>query len=242
MATRPTVHSFYRYNIEPRLLEAQKRVFDHFDVPLKQWRNDNDSHGSWMDSLLADDSLDDTVVVADIDAFPMSYAAYENIVAKAEAGAIAGLAQNTLDKDTTKIFAAPMFLAFRRDVHREFGSPSLMPYAEGDVAQIMTDIAHEKGVKVDLLYPTFAMRPHWALADYGVYGTGTFYGEREFFHLYRSRFSYAVDLFCAVADGTIAGRHDWNKYLKIVEHAPPLKTGRNFTQIMRKLSGRFMAR
>ena len=32
----PTVHSFYRSNILPALLEAQVRVFAHLEIPLKQ--------------------------------------------------------------------------------------------------------------------------------------------------------------------------------------------------------------
>lgn len=238
MPQTPTVHSFYRYNIEPRLLAAQKRVFDHFDVPLNQWRDDKANHAGWMDALLADDSLDDIVVVADIDAFPLSHEAYAALVAAADRGAIAGLAQTTNDKTPDRIYAAPMFMAFRRDVYRSFGAPSVAPYETGDVAQILTDIAQERGVEVALTYPRFAIRPIWPLADYGVYGTGTFYGEYDFFHLYQARHQNTVDLFCAVAEGTIAGKHDWAQYLKIVEEAPPEVKGRTLSQILRKVKGR----
>ncbi|WP_299694238.1 hypothetical protein [uncultured Tateyamaria sp.] len=238
MASRPTVHSFYRYNIEQRLLDAQRRVFDHFDVPLNQWRDDKANHAGWIDALLADDSLDDIVVIADIDAFPLSHEAYAGMVAAAERGAIAGLAQTTNDKRPDRIFAAPMFMAFRRDVWRDFGAPSLAPYETGDVAQILTDIAEARGVEVALTYPSFALRPIWPLADRGVYGTGTFYGDMDFFHLYQARHVNTVDLFCAVADGAIAGRHDWAAYLGMIEAAPPeAKGGRSLRQIIRKLRG-----
>lgn len=241
MTSTPTVHSFYRYNIEPRVLAAQQSVFDHLGVPLRQWRDDKQTHAGWMDELLADDSLDDIFVVADIDAFPLTYAAYEWIVGEAEKGAIVGLAQTTNEKRPDKIFAAPMFLAFRRDVFKALGAPTMHPYDEGDVAQILTDLAPQHGVDVVLKYPTFALRPRWALADRGVFGTGTFYGDNEFFHLYASRMRNTADLFCAVAEGAVAGTHDYDAYLKIIEDKPDLKTGRSLSQILRKLRGRMSA-
>lgn len=234
----PVVHSFYRYNIDPRMLEAQRRVFDHFGVPLRQWRDDKADHAGWMDALLADDSLDEIVMVADIDAFPLSFEAYADMAAEAERGALAGLAQTTHYKRPDHIYAAPMFMAFRRDLYRRMGAPSVAPYDDGDVAQILTDQAEALGVDVVLTLPRFALRPIWPLSDVGVFGTGTFYGEDAFFHLWQARHVSSCDLFCAVADGAIAGRHDWARYLELVEAAPNEATGRSLGQIMRKLRGK----
>lgn len=238
LTATPTVHSFYRYNIEPAMLDAQKRVFEHFGVPLNQCRDDKAKHAGWIDALLADDAQGDIMVIADIDAFPLSHGAYAQLVAAAERGAIAGLAQTTNDKRPDKIFAAPMFLAMRRSVWRDFGAPSMFPYETGDVAQIMTDTAEARGVEVALTYPSFALRPIWALANRGVYGTATFYGDMEFFHLYQARHINTVDLFCAIADGAIAGRHDWGAYLEMLAAAPAEENrGRSLSQMIRKLRG-----
>ncbi|MEL7166804.1 MAG: hypothetical protein AAGL96_15140 [Pseudomonadota bacterium] len=244
MTSQPVVQSFYRYNIDPRLLDAQSRVFDHLGVPLHQDRDDDNSHAGWLTELMRRDGDDDEVVViADIDAFPLSHAAYAGMVARAESGAIAGLAQTTNHLDPSKIFAAPMFLALKRGVYRSFGSPDLNAYETGDVAQILTDIAHERGVDVALTYPRFALQPIWPLADRGVYGVGTFYGEHEFFHLYFARLAHTVDLFCEVADGVIAGRHDWGRYLDILAKAPrPDKKANPIVHNIRKLRQKMRAR
>lgn len=235
MTQTPMVHSFYRYNIEPRLLQAQARVFDHFGVPLHQDRDDKSNHADWLTNLMRREDGDDVIVAADIDAFPLSFEAYAALVAKAESGAIAGLAQTTNDKDPSKIFAAPMFLALKRSVYQSFGSPDLAAYDTGDVAQILTDTAHERGVEVALTYPRFAIQPVWPLADKGIYGIGSFYGDLEFFHLYQARFSHTIDLFCAVADGAVAGRHDWARYLEIMAKAPPPTKGGFLSRNLRKI-------
>ena len=240
--TTPTVHSYYRYNIEPRLLDAQARVFDHLGVPLVQDRNDRLDHAGWMNDLLTRDDLDDVVVVADIDAYPLKFDAYASLVAAAERGAVAGLAQTTNHKDPTKIYAAPMFIAFRKDLYRAFGSPDHGRYATGDVAQIMTDIAQARGVEVALTYPSFAVRPMWPLADYGIYGIGTFYGNHDFFHLYQARLSEAVELFCAVSAGVVAGRHDWARYLEIMSLAPIQKRRGLLSKTVHKAKMRLRSR
>ncbi|MEL6565909.1 MAG: hypothetical protein AAFQ59_15825 [Pseudomonadota bacterium] len=238
MPSTPVVHSFYRYNIDPRMLEAQKRVFDHFEVPLRQWRDDKADHAGWMDALLADDSLDEVVMVADIDAFPLSHEAYAEMAAAADGGALAGLAQTTHYKRPDHIYAAPMFMAFRRDLYRQMHSPTVAPYADGDVAQILTDRAEELGVDIVLTFPRFAIRPIWPLSHVGMFGTGTFYGENAFFHLWQARHVRSCDLFCAVAEGAIKGQHDWARYLELVEAAPNEATGRSVSQIIRKLRGK----
>ncbi|MEH6644534.1 hypothetical protein [Sulfitobacter sp.] len=226
--TSPTVHTFYQSNIPDRMVEAQAQVFAHLGIPLKQWKDDNATHCDWINTLLRDETLDEIVMIADIDAFPLSREGYENMAAQAANGMVAGLAQVSNHKDPDRIYAGPMFMAVRRENYKALGAPSMCRTKIGDVAQILTDKAHDAGIEVALTYPTFALQPRWALAGHGVYGIGTFYGDNAFFHLFESRLSRSQDLFYAVAEGTISGRHDWQRYLDIMDTQGPTKKKKKF--------------
>ncbi len=212
----PVVHSFYRGNIPHSVIAAQKSVFDHFGIPLRQDRNDKLTHGKWVDNLFRN-GQDDIIVLADIDAFPLNRAAYDGLCASAAEGAVVGLAQVANHKDPDRIYAGPMFMAVRRDVYEKLGQPGMERTPNSDVAQLVTDEAHKANVPVRLIAPRFAIQSKWPLADQGVFGIGTFYGEMEFFHLFQSRKRRTVELFEAVARDTIAGRLDFGAYLDIIQ-------------------------
>ncbi|MCA2011456.1 hypothetical protein LCM17_08185 [Cereibacter sphaeroides] len=221
MSDLPTAYTFYQSNIDAALVEAQAAVFRHLEIPLVQELDDKVDHAAWLTRTMRNDSLGDLAVVADIDAFPLSRAGYERIVAMAQGGAVAGLAQVANHKNPDHIYAAPMFLAARRDVYKAAGAPEMRRTERSDVAQILTLQAEEAGLPIGLIYPKFCIQPRWSLAQYGVYGIGTFYGENEFFHLFEARRQQSRDLFLAVAEGVIAGHHDFDRYMAILDLVPP---------------------
>lgn len=212
----PVAHSFYRSNIPKELLRAQRNVFAHFNIPLKQWHCDSMSHAAWMEWLLAQPGDSQPMVICDIDAFPLDRGAYDRLVARASDGVLIGLAQVANHKDPSRIYAGPMFIAMPPTLYSRLGAPSLEKSAKADVAQVLTDRSEAEKLPVERIPPSFAICPKWALSDQGVFGIGTFYGDMEFFHLFQSRKRSFVELFCAVAEGTIAGQHDYQKYLDTI--------------------------
>ena len=213
--TTPRVLTFYRNNISAEMLTWQKRVFDHFEIPLVQQCEDSLSHAQWLDRVFRSEP-DELVVVADIDAFPLSRAGFDTLIAKARAGAVAGLAQVANHKDPQRLYAGPMFMALSRALYHDLGAPPMAQTDQSDVAQLLSDRAMQQGKPLSLVYPRFAIKPKWPLADKGVFGIGTFYGELEFFHLFQSRKSNAALLFTAVAQDVVAGRLDFAAYLNIM--------------------------
>lgn len=211
-----TAHSFYRSNISADMLASQRAVFDHLGIPLEQHLDDSLTHAKWAERMLSGEGAE-VVVLVDIDAFPLRRDAYEELCSKAQDGALVGLAQVANHKDPTRLYAGPMFLALRRDLYRDFGSPELERGDRVDVAQVLTDRAEEHGVQVELIYPSCVIQPRWALHDKGVFGIGTFYGEMEFFHLFESRKRKANQLFQAVARDCCLGRFDFQNYLSIMQ-------------------------
>ena len=213
--TTPTVHTYYRDNIPAQLVKAQARVFEHFGIPLKQWLDNTLSHAEWLEQMLSNPT-DDITVIADIDAFPLTRAGFDALVESAANGALAGLSQVANHKDPTRIYAGPMFMALPAGLYQDLGAPGLERTDTVDVAQILTDLSQARGKPVTLVPPRMAVQPKWALSDQGMFGVGTFYGEMAFFHLFQSRKRNSVELFCAVAEGTIAGRHDFQTYLDVM--------------------------
>lgn len=221
MSGMPTTHTFYRSNIDPQLVEAQAAVFAHLGIPLVQQLDDSLDHACWLTRTMRDDSLGELAVVADIDAFPLSLSGYSRLIELALSGSVAGLAQVANHKNPDHVYAGPMFLAVRREVYQRVGAPEMDHTKQADVAQILTLRAEEAGIPVSLIWPKYAISPRWSLSQHGVYGIGTFYGENEFFHLFEARRQQSRDLFLAVAEGVIKGRHDFDRYLAIFDLVPP---------------------
>lgn len=214
-------YSYYQSNVDPRLVEAQAKVFAHLGIPLVQQRDDTVDHAGWLTRVMRDDGAGDLAVVADIDAFPITLSGYERLTAAAQAGNLAGVAHVANHKNPDHVCAGPMFMAVRRDIYRRLGSPDMARTDRSDVGQILTLKAEAAGVPVHLVWPKFAIQPRWGFGQHGVFGIGTFYGENELFHLFESRRRQSVELFMAVAGGVLAGRHDFDRYLAVSDIVAP---------------------
>lgn len=212
----PIVLSPYMSNASRELLDAQRRVFAHLNVPLEQVCIDGTAHGAWMDNVAKSEDAG-TVVFADIDAFPLTRAAHERAVAAASDGRIFGLAQSANHLANTSPYAGPCYLAFDRMVFRAIGSPSLAHDYRCDPAQALSIRAYERQVAVELVRPTTVLKPLWPLGSEGLFGIGTFYGANEFFHLFQSRRSAHIDIFLAVASDVLEDRLDFAAYIAMAQ-------------------------
>ncbi len=212
--SRPQVHSLHWNNVDRAILEAQSSVFAHLGVPLKQDLRDGMAHGAWMDEMLARDG-DGIAVFCDIDAVPLNAGAVDRLVAAAEEGAVAGLAQTSNHlAHSDRIYAGPMFLAVKRSVWRALGRPSMAPTPDYDAGQLLSVRAEAAGTPVEVVLPNSCLRPMWNLAGKRVFGIATFYGENEFFHLFQSRKKRNVKVFQQICGDVVAGRpFDFARYL-----------------------------
>jgi hypothetical protein len=197
------VLSPFNDKIDPRIVKHQAAVFAHLGIPLVQADLDV-GHGPWLDRAIAA-CESDVFCTADIDAFPLTRAAYERAIAAARAGKLFGLAQAENRRNPDEIYAAPMFLAISLQTWERLGRPSFTRDANADVAQNLSRVARAQGVAIEMSYPTSAARTGWGLADKGMYGIGTFYGDNEFFHLFQARVSPHARLFEMVAEDVVSG-------------------------------------
>lgn len=215
-ADRVTVYSMYWDNISPAIRKAQQRVFAALGIPLVQEDANLMPHGEWMTDVLSRHQPDDVVVFCDIDAFPLTLAAYVQAMAAARQGVLFGLAQFSNHKRGQDLYAGPMFMAFRKSVWESLGSPALTADKRYDAAEGLSAAARQRGIQVQMVMPTACLIPKWPLANRGVFGIGTFYGDCEFFHLFESRRAAYEPLLLNVAQDVIDGhKPDFGRYLEL---------------------------
>jgi hypothetical protein len=217
MENVPKVHSLYWKNISPAIIESQEAAFKYLDIPLFQQEIDRKDHGQWMTEILEESDDDDIVLFCDIDAFPLNRYAYERSVVHAHSGGIFGLAQFSNHIPTSEIYAGPMFMAVRKNVWTQLGSPNLSASNTADAAEILSIRARQFGVPLLLSKPICCIDSKWALANEGVFGIGTFYGDFEFFHLFEARKKSSINLMKKVVDDLVCSRpFDFHAYLNLM--------------------------
>jgi len=181
----------------PRVIEYQKKVMDHFGVDLNI-TNVNILHGKWIDRTLQT-SDSDIFIFMDSDCVPLTFEAITESIEYCKRGYLVGNAQVTnCIKAKHDIFCAPSFLVISKDFYNSIGRPSAVNNHRSDMAQEFTRAAVEKEKRLKMHFPTsFQSVPAggiWRLSGYGYYGIGTIYDEK-FYHLYQTRFKQNVDLF-----------------------------------------------
>ncbi len=213
----PPVYSMYWNNISTVIREGQQKVFKHLGILLAQENADQQPHGIWMEEVISRHQSDEVIVFCDVDAFPLTHAAYLAAVQAAKAGLIFGLAQFSNHKDGQDLYAGPMFMAFRKRTWEELGRPGLKSSKHYDAAEILSAQARIHHVGVKLVMPSSCLEPKWALAEHGVFGIGTFYGQCEFFHLFESRQISHEALFAAVVEDVVGDQKlNFKRYLEII--------------------------
>lgn len=212
----PAVYSMYWNNIPDGIKNGQRAVFDRLGIELIQENANRKSHGLWMNEVIGRHGSDDIVVFSDIDAFPVNREAYLQSVKYAADGFLFGLAQFSNHKSNQDLYAGPMFMAFRKRTWESLGRPSLDRDKQYDAAEVFSALARNRGVGLKLVMPSSCLIPKWALAEHGVFGIGTFYGECDFFHLFESRRPAYEMLFDSVVADVVAGRKlNFRHYLEI---------------------------
>jgi hypothetical protein len=212
------VHSMYWKNIPDEIRLGQREVFEYLKIPLIQECADKISHGVWMNEVIERYSSNEVIIFCDIDAFPLSVEAYEKAVLDALDGCVFGLAQYSNHHANMDIYAGPMFMAFKKSTWEKLGGPDLKSNDVHDAGEVMSVLARERGVELRLEMPSNCLIPKWSLANYGVFGIGTFYGECNYFHLFESRLPAYGKLFeSVVSDVLSGGKLNFGKYLEITK-------------------------
>jgi len=197
------IFSLYWDNIDPRVPAYQKKVFDHFQIPIFQHKIDGLDHGEWMDWVLNRNEQIDTIVFFDIDCIPLDNAKMMQHITKAIGGTLIGNEQASNHLDASRLFAAPSFLCVSRRIWRMVNKPSCRATYDGDVAQMLQGSWNYRGLPVEMLPVTDFEVAKWDLPDRPQsYGIGTTY-DNTTYHLFECRENANIERFVKKCEETI---------------------------------------
>lgn len=206
-----SLHTLYWDN-GARLVEAQKKVMNHFNIDITYHNLNGASHGQWM-NWIADNDDSDVIGFIDNDCVPTNREILKQCITYAykNESFISGAQATNHIKPCSHIFTAPCFFIISKKCYEKLGRPTFSETPRSDVCEEICYIAEDAGIKYRALYPTHFERPSieglWALSNYGYYGIGThFIG--GIYHLYQGRYQKNVELFeqrCQeIIDGTFS--------------------------------------
>jgi hypothetical protein len=195
MQLKVGIFSLYWDNIDPRVVDYQKKVMDHFNLPMVQHKIHGLDHGEWMDWILHSRDDLDVIVFFDIDCIPLNFQKIDRCITMAAGGSLVGNEQASNHLDPSRLFAAPSFLCVPRRIWRMVGKPSCKATYDGDVAQMLTDSWNYRGGSVHLLPVKDFEVAKWNLPNRPMsYGIGTNYDDTTY-HLFEVRENANIERF-----------------------------------------------
>ena len=198
-----TINTLFWDNLDPRMIESHKAVYDHFGLPVA-YTNQNIHHGTWMDNICKETDAD-LIMFCDADCIPLTKDAF---VGPAQASNHYG------PPIPSHVFASPAFFMIPKKTYESMGSPSFASVeGRSDVAQEVSRKADELGVPYQCWYPTKYEKGfktgnplgYDKLGNYGRYGIGTVYADDKIYHLYEGRTGKNVDRFVQRCSEVVAG-------------------------------------
>lgn len=216
-----SIHSLYWDNSKDLFIQ-NKRVCDHFELPVNYYNLNGVRHGTWMDEVL---KLSDSDIIGffDIDCVPTN----KEIIKQAinycvKNNSFIGIAQASNHiPPSSHIFAAPAFFFITKSCYLSLDCPSFCETNRSDVAQEVSYRAEELSKPYKAIYPKYFEKPStegvWKLGNYGKFGVGTYFNG-GIYHLYQGRFSNNIELFTKRCDQIITkGTLDFSSMVPCVE-------------------------
>ena len=210
---RIVVAAFCGDNRPSEFAEHQRKVFDHFRIPINQVFVDFSefNHGTAVDAFLSRISRAyDYFILFDTDAVPLRGdfidLAYEKIRDKRT---LYGLAQQSnhipVNGSTNHVYVGPGALAISRELYVALSRPSFAGTGRSDTAEELTWRAEELGYTVALVFPSRVQRRLWDLGNGHSFGIGTTYGDC-IFHAFAQNDRHSKKLFLDICKSILKRR------------------------------------
>jgi hypothetical protein len=194
--------SLYAKDLNPIIVELQKKVFDKLEIPLIQIPFIN-THGSAIREYLENNEWD-LITIFDVDCIPLNSNVINKVLEVVDDNIIYGNAQ--ISNSTP--YAAPSFMSFTRNlfetsVHKSFEGAYYQDnngnMFEADCAEVFGKENLKRGKQLVLSYPTEVIHKKWTYAgndEYPsfVYGNGTTF-DNDTYHNFQIRHSENQSLF-----------------------------------------------
>lgn len=207
-------NSLHWDNVDSRMLEAHKRVMDHFEIPMNYW-NQNVHHGAWLDHIMKN-TTSDVVVIMEPDCIPLNKSYLEYIKYVNQNETFVGIAQvSNHIPPKSHIYAAPAFYAISKKAYDKLGRPSFTETRRSDTAEEISYFAEDTGMRYRALMPTCFEKESsegiWPLSNLGYYGIGTVF-DNSIYHLYQSRMAENIEMFVKRCDQVIDGTFNTDNF------------------------------
>jgi len=192
--------SFYKDNINPLVLEYQRKVFAHFGMHVDQFKYGG-RHGDAIDMYLRYHEWDN-IAIFDIDCIPLHAEVLNHAEVQIDAGWLYGAAQKANHIPDSQVYCSPAFCCFTKEAYERAGKPTFCETQWHDVGSHFTNEMVRVGHRAKLLWPTHVENPIWELKGDIKFGHGTTYGkihtswlppdleEDAIYHAFESRFNH----------------------------------------------------
>jgi hypothetical protein len=194
--------SFYAKDLNPIIVELQKKVFDKLGIPLIQVPFTG-THGSAILQYLETNEWD-LITIFDVDCIPLSSSVIDKVLELVNDEVIYGNAQVS----NSTPYAAPSFMSFTKNlfvtsIHKSFEGAYYQDdngnTFEADCAEVFGKENLKRGKKLILSYPTEVMNKQWTYNGNDtypsfVYGNGTTF-DNNTYHNFQIRHSETQNLF-----------------------------------------------
>lgn len=191
------VVSFYHQNLNPEIVELQKKVFDKLNIKVEQV-SFLGTHGQGIKDYLESTEWD-SITIFDVDCIPLKSNVIDRVLTIIDDETLYGNAQvsNSIP------YAAPSFVSFTRNLwnnspHKYFEG-AFYENLEADCGEVFVRENQRNGKKIILNYPIKVEKPQWHYKGNEIYppftyGNGTFF-ENNTYHNFQIRLPETQQLF-----------------------------------------------
>lgn len=193
---KASVYSVYFKNINPIVLEYQKKCVEFFlpkDWTFKQVLfSDKETfedgklvypHAAALSACVKDNQEDITIFL-DIDCIPVNKLAFAMLATGAKEKILVGAIQRANHiQNEDHLYVGPFCMAFSKKHYIDLGSPTFNATDRGDIGEELTYRWHEKEQTVAYFWPSQVEKPLWTLFNDVQFGIGTTY-DNLFYHFF----------------------------------------------------------
>jgi hypothetical protein len=188
------IYSFYKNNVNRKVIRYQKAVFRKFGCRIHQVLDDDISHGDFLNRICRTVTDADYLVFFDIDCVPVDKA-WLNVLLEqlSVTRVIAGAAQTANHlRNAQNLYVGPFFFGISTAYLKELAYPDMNMTEDMDAGQNLTETIVNRNGAVVYWWPTHVESPEWYLhhPQHNVFGPGTTYNNL-IYHAFLSRFDLA---------------------------------------------------
>lgn len=172
----------YQYlNLDKRVSESQKKVFDKFNIKLNQFQGD-DRHSYFMNHII--DNYDcDFYIYFDIDCIPLKKGIIEHIIKLIGEETMIGIEQQcNSNMSINHIYAGPACFGISKKFYNDLNRPLFTENSRSDVGEELTHICEEMGKEFLVFKKTSSENSLWKLGKDRYFGHGTVYENDLLYH------------------------------------------------------------